>query len=374
MKRAAKVGRGRRWLGGYVRHEADGSETFIIERRISGKRFHVSTRCNNERAALEHLARFESNAASYSPSGVEPVAPVCITVELLSDYFDWCIEENNTPTYARSKVRFLGQWSEKLGAAFDLRNASIVAIKDALKKFKTSRPARIIALKAFYAWLRRERHLLKHAEDPTLEDLPVPQGAPEKHTRRKAADWDAVRAVYVRLTEEHRDVLQLFTATGWHVTELARFCRDERSEIELPPVRTVTPEGLEVRAVLRVWHKRKVWTRTSLVHQEHVDAARRLRSRGTFPNETRFREAIYAALEDANAARKQLGLAPFKRFGPGVMRHSVATWGVQLGATPERAAAHLEHADKSTTERFYVDLMVPTQNVPTRVLSGESLN
>lgn len=362
-----RLGRGRRWKGGYIRHESDGRKTFIIEREVGGRRFHISTRTHDEDAALEHLVRFEANPLSYDPAGLLPREPVFITVELLADYLAFQLEEKrNTSRHARAMVRFLFAWSEALGPR-DLRELNLGDLKRALATWKTSRPHRIIAIKAFFSWLREERQTVKHAEDPTL-DLKVPQAEPEKHKRRKAVDWDVVQGVFARLPERYRDFLQLAGATGWHVSELERFCRDERSSIEKPLARVLTPEGREVLAVLRTWHKGKKWTRTSLVHREHLEAAQRLRAAGEFPRQTRLREAMYAAVDELNEERRRKRLEPAPKFGLGVMRHSVATWGVQLGASMERVAGHLEHADPRTTERFYADVAVPAGSVPTRVL------
>ena len=361
----ARLGRGRRWKGGYIRHEADGRKTFIIEREVKGQRFHVSTRAHDEDAALEHLVRFEANPLSYDPAGLAPREPLIITAELLADYLTHQLAKNSRK-HARSMVRFLGDWAEELGAR-DLREVRLVELKRALKTWPTSHQHRIIAIKGFYAWLREECEELTHAEDPSL-DLKVPQAKPEKHRRRKAAAWEVVAAVYAKLNPTYRDALQVAGATGWHVSELRRFAREERSSIEVPVSRVVTPEGKKVIAVLCTMHKGGSMTRTSLVHPEHLEAARRIRARGTFHDETKLRLALYAALDEVNDERRKKKLPAFERFSLGVMRHSVATWGLELGASIDRVASHLEHADPRTTKRFYGDVMVPAGSVPTRVM------
>lgn len=359
MKRAKKTGRGRKWRGGYVHHEADGLELFIIERQVAGRRFHVSTRCHDERSALEQLVRFEANPAGYSPAGVEPEAKLVLTNELIAEFFEHQLGKGNTRHYAKECVRKLRDWMLALGMR-DLRRLSLHQdLKPLLLRWKTSRPARIIALKSFCTWLRRERGLLRHHEDPTL-DLPVPQASPEKHVRRKVVPFDVVLKVYRHLTPRVRDVLDLFTATGWHITEVERFVRNPACTIEEPGVETRDEQGRLVLAVLRTWHKTKKWTRTSLVHQHHVDAARRLKADSTVPR--KLNDAIKEAAEVAGVTR----------FTFGVMRHSVATWGIELGSTVEAAANHLDHADKRTTQRFYADVMVPKPPIRTRVLSLES--
>lgn len=360
-----KRGRGKRWAGGYIRHEADGSAVFIIERQVGGQRFHVSTRCHDEKAATAQLARFEANPAGYNPAGEAPEAGLLLTVELIDEFHVWHLASGTTRKHARSAARMLGQWMVAFGSR-DLRRLELPELKAALARWSTSRQHRIIALKVFFKWLRQEKGLLRHAQDPTL-DLPVPQGSPEKHRRRKATDWNLVREAFPYLSPRMQDVLQFFSATGWHVSEVERFVRNPQAHIDTPGVEVSGPGGV-VLGVLVNWHKTKKWTRTSIVHQAHLDAIRRLKDAGTLPR--KMNEQVRAAVEKADAKRREFDPTWKDRepFTVGVMRHSVATWGVELGATAEEAAAHLDHADKRTTERFYLDLRVPKPAIPTRVL------
>ena len=363
LRRAKKVGRGRKWKGGHVHHEVDGLEVFIIERQVNGRRFHVSTRCNDEGAALHQLARFEANPLAYDPAGTAPERGLVMDVELISEFYAWQTAPKkaggkaNSRHYAKESVRKLRDWMEALGTR-DLRRLRLVDLKACLARWPTSRQHRIIAIKVFYGWLRTEKSLLTHAQDATL-DLLVPQADPEKHRRRKVVPWAVVQAVYVHLAPRVRDVLQLFAATGWHISEVERFVRLKNCSIEDPGEVTYARDGSRVLAVLVTWHKSKHWTRTSLTHQGHLDAARRLKAEGKMPRK----------LNDAIAAAATLaGVEPFTL---GVMRHSVATWSIGLGASSAEAAVHLDHADKRTTEKFYLDIMVPRPPIPTRVLDVE---
>lgn len=365
-----KPGRGRSWLGGYCRRESNGALTFIIEKRVGKRRFHVSTRCTDEASALEHYARFQANPLQYDPAGVEPDEPLLLSVELIVRWFNWSLEKGNGLRYAKEGVRFMRGWGEELRGK-DLRKLTLARdIKPALAKWKTSRQARIIALKSFYGWLRKEAGVLVSAQDPTL-DLPVPQANPEKNRRRKAVDWSVVKDLYPYLKPRVQDLLQFFVATGWHISEVERFIRREDCTIEKPGVPTLSSEGRPVLAVLVTWHKTKKWTRTSLVHQRHLDAITRLKASGKVPR--KINDAVAEALKMADAKRREFDPAHVDRkpFHFGVMRHSVATWGIELGATVAEAAVHLDHADKSTTDRFYADVLVPRPPIPTRVL-GEA--
>lgn len=345
-----------KWPGGYVHRQADGRPLFIIEREVRGRRFHVSTRAHNLRAAMKQLERFEGDPAGYQPEGVT-VDALLMTDDLIKEHRAHSIDvRNNTEAHANNVFRFLCDWQEDL-RGLDLRAVNLRDhVKPALERRRTSRPGRIIALKSFYAWLRKEKHLLTSAGDPTL-DLPVPQVAPEKHRRRKAVEFERVAAVFRHLAPVYRDVLQLLAATGWHVSEVERFVRRDESAVVKPDREVRDRLGRTVLAVLVTWHKTKKHTRTPLVEPEHVAAAERLRERRRMPR--LLRATIHGACDAAGVAR----------FNPGSLRHSVGTWAIELGATKEQVAEYLDHADSRTTDRFYIDVAIPTTTVPVRVLS-----
>ncbi|WP_140875109.1 hypothetical protein [Myxococcus xanthus] len=64
-----------RWPGGYVHKQQDGQPLFIIERRVRGQRFHVSTRYHNLRLAMKQLDRFEADPLGNAPEGEATEAP-----------------------------------------------------------------------------------------------------------------------------------------------------------------------------------------------------------------------------------------------------------------------------------------------------------
>lgn len=343
-------------MGGHVHTEKDGRVVFIIERQVKGHRFHVSTRCNTERAALKQLERFEADPFNYRPEGGDGEDPVPMTHELIIEFEKWSIEKRgNTPKHAREMSRRLNEWAQVLSGV-DLRKATLRShVAPALEKW-AGQQHRIIALKSFYAWLRKTKHLLTSANDPTL-DLPVPQGTPEKHRRRKAVSWEDVEKAFRCIDPAYRDMLQLLAATGWHTTELERFARDDESEIIIPSTRVLDKRGNVVLAVLMARHKTGGWTRTPLVEPVHVAAAKAFRERRSVPRR-------------ANAAVKAACVAAgVPVFTLGVMRHSVATWAIELGATEKEASEYLGHESKKTTRMFYIDVAVPTATVPTRVLT-----
>lgn len=332
--------------GGYIRIDERGLETYIIEREVGGQRFHVSTRCHSRRAAEKQLERFEADPENYQPAGAAD-EPLLLTNALIEEFEAFSIDvRGNTGKYAAATTNRLGEWMVDLGRV-DLRKVTLRDhVVPALEKRKTGRASRIIALKAFMAWLRKEKHLLASAQDCTV-DLPVPQGAPEKHVRRKAVARERVAKAYEQLAPAYRDVLQLLATTGWHVTELERFVRGDRSDIVTPPPGSVDSRGRTILAVLVTPHKSGDFTRTSIVGPKVLEAAKRLKERGEVPR--RLNEAVDAACQAAGVPS----------FTLGVMRHSVATWAVEHGDSPKAVAEALNHHDDSTTRRFYIDVAVP---------------
>jgi integrase len=343
-----------KWEGGHIHVQKDGRPLFVIERQVGGRRFHVSTRCHSRRAALKQLERFEADPASYQPGGEEAEAALMMTDILVEEYGLWMTEEKGTTRRHANQMRNrLSDWCEDLGTT-DLRTLTLRDhIAPALQRRKTCRPARIIAIKAFYAWLRKTKHLLTSAQDPTL-DLPVPQARPEKWKRRKAISQAQYRGALAKLTGAYRDCLLLLGGTGMHTTELERFVRSADSEIV-----DLSPAEAPAIAVLRVKHKSGKVHPYTLQFPEHRAAAVRLRARGEVPRK------LNAEIKNACAAAK------VEVFTAGVMRHSVATWAVELGASPQDVSEFLGHSDKRTSERFYIDVARPTRVVPVfRVIEG----
>lgn len=332
------------WEGGYTYRRGDGRRVFVIERRVGGERFHISTHAHSYEAAMKQLARFEADPRAYQPSGSDNTEALRMTDKLVVDYFDWQVAKGVTRKWAKECNKRLTDWVVDLNGV-DLRRANLRDhIKPALEKHDGGRQHRIEAIKGFYAWLRKERHLLTSAQDPTL-DMPVPQGTPAKRKKRKAVEWDRVQAAAAHLEGAYLDCLVVLIATGWHVTELERFVRSADSQINYQ-------QRGDTQATLSTQHKNREMTRTPITDPATLAAAERLRARGTVPR------YLNAAVKAACRA------AEVEEFTLGVMRHSVATWAVEGGAAPEKVAEFLQHKDARTTKRFYADVAVPTTTVP----------
>lgn len=347
-----KKSRRERWPGGYIHHQLDGQPLFIIEREVDGRRYHVSTKAHGWKAALEQLAAFESHPPSYKPGGGKRSGALYLTEELAEEFEAWHAKKVSAK-YAKETANRLADWREALEGR-DLRRLSLPDDIDANANGRGGRRPRVVAIKLLFKWLRLEKRLVTRAQDVTL-DIALPPSVPEKTRRRKVVELAVVRAAAAHLAPVYRDYLQLKLATSWHCTECARFIRGP-SEIVAPPRPMATAQGRPLLAVLVVKHKSGNLTRTPISDERQLEAIRRLQARGVVPRR------LNATLADACKAAE----VPAFKFG--VLRHSVLTWGVEAGADMHQASQFAGHRDKSTTERFYVDLAAPTADIPTVVL------
>lgn len=335
------------WDGGYIRWGKKGP-VYVIEKWVSGIHFHVSTRCRSSGAAHEQWKRFQANPSAYRPSG-DVVARLPITAELVLEYRDWMIAvKRNSRDWSYSCARFLADWRESFGSR-DVRHVTLHGhIEPALAKWGTSRRHRIEALKAFCKWLRR-KGLMKASEDPTI-DLQVPAAEPAQIRKQKAVDEKRVSAVLPYLPEDARDVLLVLMASGLHLSEVRRFA--ECGELV---------KSSKARATLIYIHKNKRKVPSEIRGRVHVEAAERIKLRGTTP-------ARWTLNGDMRTACEKAGV---ERFSMGVMRHSFATNAFRKGATTNQVGDALHHASPETTRRHYIDMAVPPAAVPAlRVVKG----
>jgi integrase len=350
------------WEGGYKRQKVDaetgkplGKSVFVIEKCIKSDRFHVSTRATDRQAALKHLARFEVDPKGYTPASVVPTTAPRLTTALSLEYHAHQLAQGVTAEWADEMARCLADWIEVVGDK-DLRALSLANdLHPALEQWPRRKSQRIKAIKGLFTWLRTVKHTIKNAEDATL-DLLVPQAKPEKDRRRKVIDVEIVRRVYRELNWPLNDVLLLLSATAWHVSEARRFV--VAGEIVRPPPGRIDGP----LAVLVTEHKTGGETRTPLKELVYIECAERLlairgdpKRKGALPNRMGFARAMRAACDAAGVTR----------FGMGVMRHSVLTWGHDLGADFKALAEFAGHKSESTTRRFYVDSKIPTRSIPT---------
>jgi integrase len=338
------------WKGGYISLGARDRKTFIIERRVNGQRFHVSTRCHDERAALRHLDRFESNPLAYRPEGDESSAPLRITSADLQRYITWSREvKGNTREHAREVNRYLTHWLEDLGAA-DWRALKLGQLHTALDKRKTARAYRIASLKAFFSWLREVDGRVTKEQD-TTQDLASIQAVPERQRREKAVPKAVVEKLIREIDGSARDFLIVKAATGFHTSEIGRIVRGEQGAA-IEQLSEAAAQATGCVAVVRFIHKNGDKVAKRIETRQLLDALLRLQQTGF--SARRVNDAIKAACK----------VLELDAFTAGVLRHSWGTWHLDAGASIEAIAAGYDHKSKRTTERFYLKVGVPKASVP----------
>lgn len=347
------------WLGGFIRVTARGKRVYVIEKRIGGVLFKASTRKHTEDAAIKEFRKFEADPGGYDPT--KSADSLIMTPELVLEHVDWQTAPRpaglgNDHEWALTCGSFLKAWLEAYGNR-DLRRVTAVDIKQMLRRWKTSVPNRVSALKGFYSWLRKEKGLLKHHEDPT-PDVPIPgrRAAKETETGARDASFEKVQRVYAHLREDVRDILLLLSGTGWHVSEVRRFVTN--GEIRKDP----TGKHL---ATLVTFHKLREHAVSGLTHPEHLEAARRLREKGYMLS----RKHLATLMLKANIAA---GIDPEteRPVYLGDMRHSVGTWAIEDGEDIAATAKAFNHTSEKMLRRHYVRHAVPRATIKTRVLKG----
>lgn len=333
---------------GYIR---DG--VWIIEKRVGGKKFHVSTRATSSKAAHAQLERFEADPNSFNPAGTHRPDALVLDKPLIDAFSAWH-RQQVSGVWADDVKRALQRWANHLQGA-DLRNLSLV---DDLKPFIAggpSKPLRVASIKVLFRWLRTEKGLITRAQDVTL-DFITPPFKPRKDTgESKAIEFDRLAAVAPLLAPHVRDVLELLAATGWHISEVRRFAAPEIGRFRYRDA----ADKPEVLATIGTRHKvGGRWHFTALVAQAHVDAALRIRERGKVVDRTILRRHLKRACE----------LARVKPFNMGDMRASVLTWLRLAGVPPETAMAYVGHASVETQNRFYVNAEVAKAVLPRTAL------
>lgn len=344
------------WKGGYVRVDSRGRKVYVIRKKIGPRRYHVSTGCHTEDAALEQLARFQANPRGYSPAGVAPVegpTPLLLAAiprggvetdeSLVGQFLRWSKnDKGNTPKYVNEQRQYMNWWTSKLDGV-DLRAATLRDHVLPALEGASSRDPKIRTLKAFYGYLRKVRHLISAHEDPTFGTLAAGQSNPGK---RKLKDKSFPKEHY-QLAREHlvghwRAGLDVLAGTGWHTTELKRFA--EGGDIEALP--TGATEGAGVLVCPKAKAGNEIRTAVST---EVLQAARELLKRASF-DLFKFADAVKSACSAA-------GLK--KGFTPGRFRHAVATWAINAGHDPAVVSAFLNHSSPKTTRTFYATHAVP---------------
>jgi integrase len=349
------------WPGGRVRQLDDGSLRWYLIRRLgSGVRRSIALDVKTQDEAMAELALFNRDPGGYKTRTREAGERAAregtgarLDADTLDEFLMHCDARVKRGDLSEQYVKqilapYLGHWVKALGGR-DLRSVTLLDLKRHLKRWTTAEHKRVVALKAFTAWMRSEDRLPRQ-DDPTL-DLKTPPVIPEKSIRAKGYPMPLVERVYSHLEPQvARDVFLMRAKTGMHDTEIDRLARGQGI---LRPV--VDPE---IAAVIAFPHLKKGKAHSISVDAQTLAAAERLQAHGRGLT----RMVLKRAVDKACAAAK------VPELHPGQLRHSFATWATtvgrevhpanQRGVDLTKVAERMGHLGKRTTALYYVDLSV----------------
>jgi integrase len=336
-----------RWLGGTIRWGKRGP-SYVIERWIDGKHWHLSTKCRTERAALKELERFEAAPAEYRRARGAKSQGLQITPDLVAEYLTWMRAEGLSRGHIIEHERYVGQFLVAM-AGRDLRRMGFVALRDLIDTMgTTARWNRVKAVKAFASWLRRHKGLLPRAEDPTL-DLLNPVQTPEKNRRRKAMSLATVEAAIDLMPPEVADIAIVLAATGLHISEVIRFHAGEGGLYE--PADWQRADNVLMN--MMVQHKSGKRHVVAVTDQGTLEALRRIQARPALPHRSSIGDS------DRKVSVK-LGV----KFSMGWLRHSVASWLAMGRVSEQEIANQLGHSSTRMAHSTYIDLGMTARPVP----------
>lgn len=362
----------RKWLGGYVRHGKKGP-AYIIERWIDGHRYHVSTKCRTERAALVQLAEFEADPRNYKPDRARiqtgNLKRVAMTAELVDEYRAWMTSRTNPASkeHADKHETRLMAWM-KFYRDRDVRTVKLQEIAGFISG-KKDRPMRIQSLKAFFGWLRKTKYLLDRSEDPTL-DLDSEPARASQNSREVYISPENILKVLPHLPDRSRDVIILRLGTGWHGKEVERFCAG--GTIRYTPGKSIWletgagPREVPLLATLHVKQKTGVETKTPIIYPEHLAAAERIQFRRYVPSQLTMNQHVTKACMAAGVPR----------FLNWHLRHTVVSYADDQGVNLEHSAKFIDHVGIDTARKHYRQMGLPRQAIPVvripelRVING----
>ncbi len=339
--------------GGFVR-----KGVYYFRRSVPGLgQREISTYRTTEAAALAELQKFELAPQSYEPAPARE--ELILDRELAKAFLLWSKDERkNTTDWVQRQQRELAWWAERLGNR-DLRRVVLVDHILPHKAKAKGWAGKVRVLKAFYGWLRKEKHAITLAEDPVAGTLSVPAGRPQQWSTSKViarADYNAVRDELA--AGLYRDGLIVLAATGWHKTELRRFAEGGKVE-PMPKGRRTEGAG-----ILHCPRTKGGSPLKTVVSAAAFEAGTRLRAAGYLPVIYFQQKVDQAAVRVTEKRRKKDPKAAEVAINLGSFRHTVATWAIEAGASREQVAAFLNHRSWETTQKFYSTLAAPPK-VPT---------
>jgi integrase len=280
---------------------------------------------------LRRLERVELLLRALIKPAPEP-EPLNLDDTMIEAFLSWSKAKRNSQRWIIYQRLYLRWWARELEGV-NLRSLSVRDhVAPALDRAPGAHGHRIAVLKVLYAWLRKVRFVIEPNQDPTFGRLQVPQAKPAQLRRQRAFDVHTYRRVRRHLPGQWRDHVDVLAGTGWHLSELVRFCRTGQilGNILICPQ---SKAGTQIR---------------NRVTQRVLEAARRLCARGPFSERHLYR-----------ALRRASEMASVRTIKPGEFRHSVATHAVDAGESLEAVSDSLHHRTKQTTLNFYATFATP---------------
>lgn len=372
----------RSWAGGRVRLARDGSEVFVIERRIGVVRKAVTLHVDTEKAAEVELSRFEDDPANYTKKKERTAkalaGAVRFDLETVGAFLKEAekrVEKGDLTRQYKNQILapYLTQWA-KVFSGRDIRRIELGELRAQLKRWTTAHHKRVVALKAFTAWLREE-DMLKPGEDPTLE-LKTPEIVPAKSIKVQGYPIALIEKLYSEVEHQAaRDIIRLRCTRGMHDTEIDRVARGN-----CILRRVDDPSG--ITGVLVFAHLKKGKQHALSLDAAQFAACERLMARGKSLSRPEMKRQIdrvvigwhgCGGLERVyllKRGERQTEIVPCKkcsRIRPGELRHSFATWAKnfgervipakQAGVPLDEVAEEMGHTGRRTTGLFYVDVL-----------------
>jgi hypothetical protein len=390
-------GRPLTWAGGYIRYDAQGRATFYIRAMRRGVRYDLSTRAHDERAAHDHLRRFDADPEEYAAwlrgaTGPDGPAPLYLDKALRDEFLAWSARpreeggKGNTPEWQSYQRRELEWWATRLadadGRALDLRRVrreDIFRLLDGDPKAGISKAGgarkKQAVLKSLYGWLRRHRRgeRIGPTEDP-LADVPNLPGGVAQTKINKYVPPENVHAVIDDLVARgslYGHALCVQAGTGWHTRELLRYVAAGRvdsvpSYVREPGVTAVLvgprhKSGKE--HVTKVGRTVEQSARILLGAEPEGDAPSIDGRARTYKGKGEVRGSI-SERHYVEVVHKTCDQLEIPRFNPAWMRHTNATHAVQAGAKKEAVGGFLGHADAAMVDLHYATRAIPPK-VPT---------
>ncbi|MCP3104636.1 site-specific integrase [Myxococcus sp. K15C18031901] len=358
---------------------------WVIERRVNGIVRAITLDAANERDAKAELVLFERDPGSYrtkkqavaeatAAAAKEIKKGVALDAENFEAFLRYVKAEGLTDHYRRYVLApYLTAWGVALEGR-SLRDVSLTELYLLLDKWPTARTPRIIALKAFTAWLR-ERDMLRLAEDPTAE-MKVPPSRAEKNIRPKGYSMEAVEQAYREANSQRlRDTLCIRAKTGMHGTEIDRVARGEAvlKEVNEPCGIKGTVTFRQLKADMT--HTISLDAQSFFAVERLMSYGRGLEDSGIIQSLRRIAERLRSKCHTEEERRKIVPLHPSQ------LRHSFSTWArkegelvrTTKGGLPiEEVSAVMGHTSTKTTKKFYLTEEIPPMiRLPLRLLHPE---